>query len=465
MEDFDEDSLVYIARYFNRDFISVSNLRNRQDGKFVTKIRKKSLEIMGGEGIRLEEKGLFYVGSVDFMVARKDGERNFVVLETNGGSGRGLLSLTSGQTELIFSGYKGAIDQNCDLDDGEKKFILIGALPNDALFQEKIMLVEYLKKRFKMEGYKSSVYNTFTFNPSNIGEEEDIIFILSNYNNINEHLSYRNNHMTFKGKEIDVVIGDGVARRFPIIGAHVKRDWKKLETIIVNPVYQISDDKANTYLAVEKGYDRLKKYRIDRLEFARINDPFNLERRIEDILTRASKNYILKPFGGSGGVGIQPIIPPGSRENAEEIIEKSITEYYQKFDSRRNIFPYTIQEMANFEIIEWNNSKRTFDVRIYLVQKDGKLIPAGGEGRIAPLPYKGNYEKEEFVVNLTGYGGVEIERAIAFSEKGLKTLNLQEEDLIDMFCAACETFNAITQNFTDIVNFKHWDSLKLEGNI
>ena len=459
---FDQDGLVYLSRYFNKNFVSLTPIREKQDGKLVNKLRREALNRLDG-GIKLKDQKMFYIGSVDFMVTNINGKKEFVVLETNGGSGRGLLSLTKGQTELCFNAYKHAIDQGETID--EKKVVVIGTVPNDMLFQEKIILVEYLKDRFQADGYTVGVYNSFSFEPDNDDIDEDIIIILSNYNNLLENFSFRNDHVLFKNVEVNVIIGDGVARRFPIIAAHLKYDWERVKTTIVNPIYQVSDDKANTYLAVNWAKEKLDKYRVQQLAFSKSKDPYELELTLEKIIQEGQKNYILKPLGGSGGAGIQPISPSFSVDRAGDIIEKSIFGFYKKFDARRNPFPYTIQEMADFCLIDWNNSKRTFDLRIYLVQKDGIIIPVGGEGRIAKYPYTGTLKKEEFVVNLSGYGGVDINRAAPFSKEGLSTLNLDEADLVDMFCASCEVFNSIITNYKDIMEFSSWRDIKILDNV
>ncbi|MBD3353587.1 MAG: hypothetical protein GF364_19040 [Candidatus Lokiarchaeota archaeon] len=451
---FDEDSLVYIATYFNKKMVSVAPLRNRQDSKFLKKIRKKAIEKLGGP-LKICNDKLFYFGCVDFMVTEENGNRKFVILETNGGSSRGILSLAPGDIESIFTAYKNAIDKSAK--DEERKVVIIGTVPNDYLFQEKIMLAEFLKERYEIEGYSVGIYNSFNFETKNI-PRHDIIFIIANYNNLLDFLSYKNDHITFKGQQVDVVIGDGIARRFQIISAYIKHDWTRVKTLVVNPIYHITDDKGNTYLAINEGYERLKPYKIQKLKFAKAFDPFHLEHIIEELIKNSEKNYILKPFGGSGGVGIQPISPKFSEERGLEIMERSISEFYQKFDARRSPFPYTIQEMADFALTDFNNSRRTFDIRIYVVQKDGCFYPLGGEGRVARLPYSGTLKKEEFVVNLSGFDGIDIDRAIAFNEEGLNTLGINEEDLSDMFCAACILFDIITENHNNLVKFSDWDS-------
>lgn len=451
---FDEDSLAYIATYFNKKMVSLVPLSRKQDAKFIKRIRKQALDRIGQKRIRGDRK-LFYVGCVDFMVTESNGLREFAILEANGGSSRGLLSLAPGQTEMVFNAYKEAVDKSKE-DDDQRQVILIGTVPNDMLFQEKIMLIEFMKERYEIEGYKVGVYNSFNFEKDD-SKEDDYVFIVTNYSNLLDHLTYKNDHVIFKGEEVDVLIGDGVARRFPIISAYAKHDWTRIKTTIINPIYQITDDKGNTYHAVEECYDTLKKYRVKKLQYGKADDPFNLEQILERIVQNADKNYIMKPFGGSGGVGIQPISPAFSNDSITEIMEKSVSEFYQKFDAYRNPYPYTVQEMADFALIDWENSKRTFDLRIYVVQRDGVLYPVGGEGRVAKLPYTGTLRKEEFVVNISGFGGIDIERVIPFSKEGLQLLNISEDDLSDMFCAACELFYSIIDKYDELVVFNDWN--------
>ena len=61
--------------------------------------------------------------------------------------------------------------------------------------------------------------------------------------------------------------------------------------------------------------------------------------------------------------------------------------------------------MAKFLLIDWKESQRTFDLRIYVAQQNGYIIPIGGEARIARAPFTGEYAKNEFVVNICGDWG------------------------------------------------------------
>ncbi len=451
---FEENDLVYLSRYFNKNFVSLTSIRKKQNSKFIRHVRKKAFDRMNGPP-KLPDPRMFYVGSVDFMVSERDGKKRFAILETNGGSSRGILAIGLDQIEMIFNAYKTAIDQ---IPDDNNKRIIIGTLPNDDLFQEKILLIEFLKQRYAIEGYTVGINNSFNYDPTN-PENDDISLILSNYNNLLEHLSYENQYIAFKGNKIDLVIGDGIARRFPILGAYIKNDWKRIKTIIVNTVYQVTDDKANTYLAAKLGKNILKEYRIDPLFFGKVTDPYYLEEYLQQILSEKKKSVVIKPFGGSGGAGIQAILKDTKVSQIPEIMSTSISDFYNKFDTRRNPFPYTIQEMADFSLIEWGGAKRTYDIRINVVQQEGYIYPVGGTIRIAKAPFTGTYQKDEFVVNICGDWGVDIERVVALSPEGLNSVGLNEDDLTDLFCAACQIFKIITEKYDEIMAFNKWDSV------
>ncbi|TFF86553.1 MAG: hypothetical protein EU551_01205 [Promethearchaeota archaeon] len=450
---FSEEDLVYLSKYFNKQLISEGPIREKQDNDFVNYIREKALEKMDG-GPKLIDKNLFYIGSADFMVTEKNGEREFFILELNGGSSRGYLSLSNKQTEMLFDAYREAIDNSKGING--QKTVLIATLPNDGLLQEKILMIEYLKNHYEGKGLKVAVYNTNSFEFSG---DFDIIIIFSDYSVLLKHLTYKDYYIHFKGKNIDVVIGDGVARRFPVVEEDVINNWKNLKTLIVNFIYHITDDKSSSYLAMHFGRDMLKKYRIRHLKFGKAFNQVEMEKYLKKIITEFNKNYIIKPCGGSGGAGIQPITSETTVNDINEILKKSRKEFHKKFDIKRTCYPYTIQEMADFSLINYKNSKRTFDIRVYVVQNKGRLIPVGGVARIARLPYHGTLEKEEFVVNITGYKGPEVDRGLGFSKEALEQLNMTEEDLIDIFCASCEVFNICVDNFKRISSFNKWDTL------
>jgi len=451
---FEADSVVYLSRYFNKDFFSQTPIRDRQDSKFVRSIRKRALEKMNGAP-ELKDLKSFYVGSMDFMVMDKDGKREFAILESNGGSTRGILAISEEQTEMLFNAYKHAIDKVSDGD--SRKLAIIGTITNDKIFQEKIILTEYLKHRYRIEGLNVGVYNSLSFDPEKAGE--DLILVIASYPNLFKGLSYRNGKVSFMGQNVDVLIGDGIARRYPILGAYIKYDAHRIKTSIVNKIYQVSDDKSNTYLAAYMGKDFLSEYRVRPLMFYKASDPYHLEKALFNMVTKYQKHFVVKPFGGSGGAGVLAVPSNSKEEEIAKIMDNSIFDFYRKFDKRRSPFPYTVQEMADFKLIDWKNSKRAFDVRIYVVQKEGCLYPVGGSVRIARAPYTGSLEKDEFVVNICGHWGAEIERALGFSQEDFDILKLEEEDLVDMFCASCRFFQIASERHQDILNFENWDDV------
>ena len=84
----------------------------------------------------------------------------------------------------------------------------------------------------------------------------------------------------------------------------------------------------------------------------------------------------------------------------------------------------------------------------------------GGTARIARAPFTGNFTSDEFVVNICGKWGVDVDRALAFSPETLKQLKLKDEDLIDMFCAASQLFRIICEQFSTIMAHKDWEKLQ-----
>lgn len=449
---FDGDNIVYLSRYFNKNFFSQTPTMEKQDSKFTRKIRKAALEKMNGAP-EISDSKSFYVGSMDFMVMEKNGKHEFAILESNGGSTRGILAISEEQTEMIFNAYKHAIDQSSDKED--RKLVIIGTIANDTIFQEKILLIEYLKHRYTIEGLEVGVYNSLNFTERK--KTEDITLVIANYNNLFQGLSYRKGNVFFMGDRVDVLIGDGIARRYPILGAYCKYDPNKIDVSVVNKIYQVCDDKASTYLAAHIGKETLDEYRVRPLMFYKAQDPYHLEEALGHMVSRFQKNFVIKPFGGSGGAGVLAVPKTSRPEDLPEIMDNSIFDFYKKFDKRRNPFPYTIQEMANFKLIDWDNSKRTFDIRIYVAQKEGCLYPVGGTVRISRAPYTGSLKKDEFVVNICGPWGAEVERALGFSEEAINILNITEEDLMDMFCASCQFFRIASERHLEILCFENWD--------
>ena len=70
--------------------------------------------------------------------------------------------------------------------------------------------------------------------------------------------------------------------------------------------------------------------------------------------------------------------------------------------------------------------------------------------RIALEPHSGGNRKRALVVNLSGYGGLDIERGLGISSESLKITRLSEEDLANMFAASAVLLTYIAQNYEKI---------------
>ena len=320
-----------------------------------------------------------------------------------------------------------------------KILILICVPVNDALIHEKVIMIEYFRKTLKSKGYKVKIFNKDNFD---INFKADILFLIADYGQLATSLSYSGNWIKYIGENVNLLIGDGIARRIndEAFITQVKDDILKIKTLIVNPIFRVTDDKSLTYLASFLSRDILKKLKY--------------------LLKRYKRSFIIKPNGGSGGAGVIPVSKDEEPKNFERIIRESKKEFFTKFMKDRDPYPYTIQEKANFSLINWREGNHTFDLRIYLAQDKERIIPVGGLARIARGNFTDGLNKQEFVVNLSGYDGqIEVERGIGFSKSNCKLLNLSEEDFVNMFCIGCVIFATIVKNHKEIINFSEWDKV------
>ncbi|MFX1238668.1 MAG: hypothetical protein ACFE8P_13250, partial [Promethearchaeota archaeon] len=246
----------------------------------------------------------------------------------------------------------------------------------------------------------------------------------------------------------------------------IEEDFRKINSIIINPLFRITDDKSLTYLASHFAREALEKYNLKYLYFTKAHSEEELIDKLKYLLMKFKRPFIIKPNGGSGGAGVVPIGPEEEFNNLNQLIEKSKKEFFTKFMKNRDPYPYTIQEMAQFSLINppWKadrESKHTFDIRIYMSQdKDKHVIPIGGLARIARKTYHGTLDKEEFVVNLSGFDGeIEVFRGRGISETNAKILNLDEEDLVNIFSIGCVLFSNMANNYQKIISFKDWGNL------
>ncbi|MFW9939007.1 MAG: hypothetical protein ACFFD5_15285 [Candidatus Thorarchaeota archaeon] len=454
--------LIQLGKTLGLDLVSFADLRASQDDIFVNTIRDTALKKMEKfHDNYLSNNDSFYAGSVDFMVCDYINGKKFFLLETNGGSHRGLSIITKDQQNILYDGYYEAIHQaiiNDKRRDG-KVFVLVGVPVNDGLIHEKIIMVEYLRKKLKSNNFKVKIFNTNNYNKD---FEASIIFLIADYKQLSDSLSYSENWLKYKSDRISVIIGDGVVRRFKndSFSKIISKDFRKIQTIFVNPIYKITDDKSLTYLASYFSKKHLNRYNLKYLLFTKAFNEKDLINKLKYLIEKYNQEFIIKPSGGSGGAGIVPISKDSNTLRIKKMIKLSKKEFFAKFTENRDPYPYTIQEKANFSLIDWRNGRHTFDLRIYLALKDKKVIPVGGLARIARGAYITGVNKQEFVVNLSGYDGqIEVERGIGFSEESSKILNLNSEDFINMFCIGCVIFKSIVENYEKIINFSDWEKI------
>ena len=460
-----ETELIKLGESFGMELFSTAPIKESSDDTFVDKIRQKSLEIMEKHKDNyLNQPDLFYAGSIDFMVCDEPKGKKFFLLETNGGSNRGLSSITEKQQKLIYDGYFQAIDQAIKYDKrGDNKvLILVGIPTNDGLFHEKVLMVDYFRKKLQKRNLNVELFDIKNFNHA---FEGNIAFLIADYKQLSTSLSFSDNWVKLNEQKISVLIGDGIARRLhdDEFAKLIREDFRIINTIIVNPVFRITDDKSLTYLASYYAKDKLEKYNLKYLLFTKAYNEKELIEKLRYVITKFKRPFIIKPDGGSGGAGVIPISPEEDPSNIKNLIDQSKEEFYAKFMKNRSPFPYTIQEMADFSLITppWDKKgKHTFDLRIYMAQKDGIIIPIGGLARIARESYSGSLNKQEFVVNLSGYDGlIDIARGRGISEEIGKLLNLSFDDYVNMFCIGCVMFASMAKNYQKIIEFSKWNQI------
>ncbi|MBN1800933.1 MAG: hypothetical protein JW891_05460 [Candidatus Lokiarchaeota archaeon] len=461
--------LVNLGSSLGLDLVSFRELRESQEDDFVDKIRSKALKIMKKNGDNLlSNKDLFYAGSIDFMVSDEPGGKKFFLLETNGGSNRGLSILSNKQQSIMYNGYFKAIEQAIESNKrGDGRILcLVGVPINDGLIHEKVIMLDYLRKKIREKGMSVKIYNVNNFSSD---FEVEVAFLIADYNQLSTTISFIDNWVVFKEHaRVSVLIGDGIARRLhdEAFSMLILEDFRKINSIIINPVFRITDDKSLTYLASHFARNELEKYDLKYLHFTKANTEEELIEKLKHLLKKYNKPFIIKPNGGSGGAGVVPIGPEQDFNELQNLIEKSKSEFFSKFMKNRNPYPYTIQEMAQFSLIcpPWKidkMEKHTFDVRIYMSQdKDGIIIPIGGLARIARKTYHGTLDKEEFVVNLSGFNGeIEVFRGRGISKKNAEILDLNKKDLVKIFSIGCILFASMANNYKKIISFNDWDKL------
>lgn len=417
--------------------ISLAPIRRRQDGRLTERICRRALRLIPDESLITLHRGEFFVGSVDFMVRQApDGGRNYVVLETNGGSNRGYTSLTEHDMDRVCDGY---LEMLRFIDD-PSPLIVMGHPKPDPLLIEKLYLAERLQESLVTQDLCQTARVTRLEGFRGLLESGEGVIVLDSYEVLLPALQGAENQVILNGHPVDAIIGDGVARRHYQMGR-----GQRFDVALANWSFPVTDDKYLTYRAVELGADRLAPFDVYPFQFWQAHTVDELAEICAD--QRTDGDLIIKPFQGSGGAGVQAI---DGRSPIPVVIEESMGEYRQKFGTWRSPFPYTVSEKVEPHRARWRDSERNFDIRVYVARDGDQLLPMGALFRIALEPHTGENRKRALVVNLSGYGGVDTDRGLGVSAESLEITRLEEEDLAKMFAAAAVLLSYIGKNSADI---------------
>ena len=436
-----ERLVEYSALIGGHGLISLSPIRKRQDGRMTERICRRALRLIPDEELITLRDGQFFTGSVDFMVRQApDGagnlHRNYVVLETNGGSNRGFTSISAHGMDEVCNGY---LEMLRFIDD-PTPMIVIGHIKRDPLLIEKLYLAQRLQHSLVASGLCDTARVTRLEGFRGLVKTGEGVILLDEYESLLPALVGANGRVILNGHPVDAIIGDGVARRHYQMG-----HGQRFDVVLANWSFPVTDDKYLTYCAVDLAMDRLAPFDVHPIKFWQAQTADELTEICADERTKG--DLIIKPFQGSGGAGVHAI---DKRSPIPIIIEESIGEFRQKFGAWRSPFPYTVCEKVEAHRAWWRNSERNFDVRVYVARDGDQVLPRGALFRIALEPHTGENRKRALVVNLSGYGGVDIERGLGVSSESLETVRLDEEDMAKMFAASAVLMSHIAANYDDI---------------
>jgi hypothetical protein len=364
------------------------------------------------------------------------GGRQYVVLETNGGSNRGYCSLSAHDLELVCNGYL----EMLRFVEGSSPLFVIGHPKTDALLIEKIYLAERLREAMLARGLCETARIIRLQDFRGIVEKGESLIILSDYESLLPALVGRGDRVILKGHLVSAIIGDGVARRH-----YQMSQGERFDVVLANWSFPVTDDKYLTYRAVQQAADILSPFDVSPLQFWRADTVDELVALCES--EREDMDLIIKPFQGSGGAGVQPI---DKRSHVPVVIQESMGEFQQKFGAWRSPFPYTVCEKVEAHRAVWRESERNFDLRVYVARDGDQVLPVGAVFRIALEPFTGENRKRALVVNLSGYGGVDTERGLGVSSEALAVTRLEEEDLARMFAASAVLMSHVADNHAAI---------------
>jgi len=416
-----------------------SEIRARQDAELTERLRQRALTRIQDHKLIQVSDDSFFLGSVDYMVRDgPDGKPGYTVLETNGGSSRGLTLLSPPDVERLMAAF---VEMLTFLDSEEPPLIVVGYPDGDALITEKFLTIYRLKDALEKErpGLKVLVLSIDGFHTLDRSRIDEAVIVLSPHSQSTLSLRLHDDKVFLLDRRVHLIIGDGVVARHHQLGN------RRTDVVLANWIFPITGDKFSTYEAIERAQDLLIPHGMYPLRFWRAWSQDELIQVCEHARSEVD-GLVIKPFQGSGGAGVVPVLPSS---DVSDVVDDSLGEFYMKYGHRNMPFPYTVCEKINPRKATWRGNHHNYDIRIYIARQEDALIPIGCLFRIAPQPDKGTYSKGSLIVNLSGYGGIAIERGLGLCEESLRTVHLEEEDIAKIFTASTLLMASITRHPID----------------
>jgi hypothetical protein len=433
----DLEWFIKLGRLIGLKQFGFSNIRARQDAELTDRVRQQALARIQDSQLIEVTNDNFFLGSVDYMVREApDGQRGYTALETNGGSSRGLTLLAPPDVERLMRAF---VEMLRFLDD-ERPLIVIGYPVGDSLITEKFLIIHRLKEAIEERtDVKVHVLSIQDFRVQRPLLEGDAVIVLAPHSQTALSLQLKDDQVYLLDRRVHLIIGDGAVAQHPRLG------HQRADVVLANWVFPVTGDKFSTYAAIEQARDLVTPHGLYPLAYWRAESREELEQICREKCSEVD-GLIIKPFRGSGGTGVLPILPVST---VEDVVEDSLGEFRAKYGHAHNPFPYTVCEKINPRKATWRGGRHNYDIRVYVARQGDMLAPVGCLFRLAPKPDKGDYSKDSLIVNLSGYGGMAIERGLGLTQKSLETVHLEEEDVAKIFAGSTVLMASIARQPMD----------------
>jgi hypothetical protein len=428
----DLEWFIRLGRLIGFKQFGFSDIRARQDAELTDRLRQQALARIQDLRLIQVTNDNFFLGSVDYMVREApDGEKAYTALETNGGSSRGLTLLAPPDIERLMRAF---VEMLRFLDD-EPPLVVVGYPVGDSLITEKFLVIHRLREAIEQEraDMKVHVLSIQDFRVQRPLLEGDAVIVLAPHSQTALSLQLREDRVYLLDRRVNLIIGDGAVAQHPRLG------HQRADVVLANWTFPVTGDKFSTYAAVERARDLVTPHGMYPLRYWRAESREELEQICRENCSETD-GLIIKPFRGSGGTGVLPILPDST---VEDVVEDSLGEFRAKYGHAHNPFPYTVCEKINPSKATWRGGRHNYDIRVYVARQGDTLIPVGCLFRLAPKPDKGDYSKDSLIVNLSGYGGMAIERGLGLTDESLETVHLEEGDIAKVFAASTVLMAAI----------------------